>query len=420
MHVARPDKRRRITVAASIQDDLLIDEVVVRLPAKSLARCRCVCRSWRAGIASAAFVRRHLELSRQRRPLSVLSSPRGQNIDFKNVLATSEEISFHRLLLPPPGRAAPAQGVTDADLIFEKAWPGEGITYRIHPKHCDGLVAVATTTDRVFVCNPATREFVALPLGSHNAQFDCNKVPQVALGFDRWRNAYVVGRCFYRKFELDASYDIGHEVFMLGSGDGDSRWELTQDQPYAVEGHSPMCTRQAFYWHPCAPAPEQLMRFSLQHRTFDMVSKPPAPDGFNAAFDDTTELDGKLCYVHAVEDASFKFWLADEMPELQWTLHCRIDLLNPIPGHCHYLTPVAIEGDALLVAIDDHKVCWYNVKSQCLEEVVDVQHNLQYRRPDGSKYMCSSPSDAYFIHVVPYIESLVPLRASTVAPNCTF
>ncbi|WVZ99335.1 hypothetical protein U9M48_044656 [Paspalum notatum var. saurae] len=384
--MARPEKRRKITVATAIPaDDLLIDEVLVRLPAKSLARCKCVCRSWRDGITSAAFVRRRLELSRQRRPLSFLCIPRGQ-INFED-------------------------GVTDADLIFEKAWPGEGITYRIHPKHCDGLVAVATTTDRVFVCNQATREFVALPLARLAA---ITPSSTVALGFDQWRNAYVVGRCFYRKFELDASYEIGHELFMLGSGGSDSRWELTQDPPYAVEDHWPICTRQAFYWHPRAPAPEQLMRFSLQQRVFDMVSKPPAPDGFGTLdLDEMTELDGKLCYVHAVEDASFKFWLADETLELQWTLHCRIDLLNPIPDHRYYLTPVAIDGDALLVTIDDHKVCWYNVKSQCLEEVVDVQHNLQYRRPDGSKYMCSSPCNAYLIHVVPYIESLVPLRAST-------
>ena len=61
------EKRRRQMMAAStsiIPDDLLVSEVLIRLPAKSVARCRCVCRSWRAGIAGAAFVRRHLELSR--------------------------------------------------------------------------------------------------------------------------------------------------------------------------------------------------------------------------------------------------------------------------------------------------------------------------------------------------------------------
>ena len=190
------EKRRRQMMAAStsiIPDDLLVSEVLIRLPAKSVARCRCVCRSWRAGIAGAAFVRRHLELSRagQRQHPSVLAIPRW--IDPFDGYATCEVIRFHRLVLPPPGRRARAPpGIVDAELVLDKAWP-EGITRLIAPTHCDGLVAIATVSDRVFVCNPATGEFAALPLGSHNAELDhCEDfVPQVALGFDRWRHRYV-------------------------------------------------------------------------------------------------------------------------------------------------------------------------------------------------------------------------------------
>jgi len=130
-----------------------------------------------------AFARRHLELSRARPPPpSVLVIPR--EVDDDDDKATSVEVSFRPLVLPPPGRT-----IAEADLMLEKAWPG-GITRLIFPTHCDGLVAVATVTDRVFVCNPATGEFVALPLGSHNAELDhCEDfVPQVALGFDRWRH----------------------------------------------------------------------------------------------------------------------------------------------------------------------------------------------------------------------------------------
>ena len=219
------EKRRRITgTAATIPDDLLVSDVLVHLPAKSLALCRCVCRSWHAGIAGAAFARRHLELSRARPPpLSVLVIPR--EIDDDDDQATTGEISFHRLVLPPPGRTIAAE----SDLMLEKAWPG-GITRLIFPTHCDGLVAVATTTDTVFVCNPATREFVALPPGSRNAELDRleNIALPVALGFDKWRNSYVVARYFYRMYgrisydeitgESSQDYNIGHEVFPLAGG----------------------------------------------------------------------------------------------------------------------------------------------------------------------------------------------------------
>jgi hypothetical protein len=47
----------------SIPEELLFSDVLARLPVKYLARFRCVCRSWRAGIADPAFVRRHRELA---------------------------------------------------------------------------------------------------------------------------------------------------------------------------------------------------------------------------------------------------------------------------------------------------------------------------------------------------------------------
>ncbi|CAN6338717.1 unnamed protein product [Urochloa humidicola] len=317
--MVRPEKRRhRQDTAAAFPDDMLVSEVLVRLPAKPLARCRCVCRSWRAGIAGAAFVRRHLDLSRAAAPPSVLAIPR--ETDALDDRATSEKISLHRLPLPPPpgpGRAPPA--IVHAELMLEKAWP-EGITCLIHPAHCDGLVAVATVTDTVFVCNPATREFVALPPGAHNAELDHTEdlVPRVALGFDQWRNRYVIARYFYRtyseppfvdeatgEYHAAQDHDVGHEVFTLGGGGvSGGSWELTQDPPHAVGVQRPICTRRAFYWHADEPEP-RLMRFGLQERAFGLVPRPPT--GWNP-IDDMADLDdGKqLCYVHAVAEASFE------------------------------------------------------------------------------------------------------------------
>ena len=122
--------------------------------------------------------------------------------------------------------------------------------------------------------------------------------------------------------------------------------------------------------------------------------------------DDMTELEGKLCYVRAAAKASFQVWLADERPELQWSLRCRINLVDPEPKCSYNLMPVAADGD-VLVAIAGDKVCRYNVQNESVEEVVDMEHRLQYGRPDGSKYMCQS---YYTRYVVPYMESLVSPR----------
>ncbi|CAN6329733.1 unnamed protein product [Urochloa humidicola] len=405
-------RRRRRTLAAAIPDDLLISEVLVHLPAKSLARCRCVCRSWRAGIGSAAFVCRHLALSRARPPSSVLAIPR--EVDADDAEATSTEISFHRLPLPRPRRTT-----TEADLILEKAWP-EGITRIISPTHCDGLVAIATTTDRVFVCNPATGEFVALPLGTHNAQLDRREIvaPPVALGFDRWRNSYVVARYFYRAYgrmfydevtgEWSRDYDIGHEVFTLGGGGSSSCWELTQDPPHAIGVQRPMCTRRAFYWHSDGPRP-RLMRFGLQDRAFQVVPRPPTTAW--SALDEMACLDdGKLCYVHAAAKAEFEVWMADENgpDELQWSLRCRVKHPDPVPNCYSNFMPVVAEEEDTMVAVVGEKLCRYNAKHGSMEKVVGMERDLQYGRPDGSKYKVPTTRDSMHC-VVPYFESLVSL-----------
>ncbi|TVU45153.1 hypothetical protein EJB05_04628, partial [Eragrostis curvula] len=61
-----PTKRRKTTEPTTCRvtppDDLVV-EVLLRLPARSLARLRCVCRSWDAEISSPGFQQRHYDLA---------------------------------------------------------------------------------------------------------------------------------------------------------------------------------------------------------------------------------------------------------------------------------------------------------------------------------------------------------------------
>ncbi|BAS88920.1 Os04g0385050 [Oryza sativa Japonica Group] len=77
---ARPEKRHRIAAAAAsaaaVPDDVLFSNILVHLPVKSLARLKCVSRSWLAAVEDPAFVRRHLELSRARPSAMIVVVPR--------------------------------------------------------------------------------------------------------------------------------------------------------------------------------------------------------------------------------------------------------------------------------------------------------------------------------------------------------
>ncbi|CAN6352129.1 unnamed protein product [Urochloa humidicola] len=162
------DEKRRRALASAIPDDLLIYEVLVHLPAKSLARCRCVRRSWRAAIAGAAFVRRHRELSRARRPSTVLAIPR--------------EVDVRRDQLPPPPPVTTTSGTAACSSWHprrrRRAHLRAGLAGGHHaPHHTYQPTATAWSPSprprtRCSSPTPATREFVALPLGSHNAELE--------------------------------------------------------------------------------------------------------------------------------------------------------------------------------------------------------------------------------------------------------
>jgi F-box interacting protein len=325
---------------------------------------------------------------------------------FKDDFELSEDIIFHRL---PMGKTLGSLE-EKIELMLEKACPpeAEGITNMIFPTHCDGLVAIATVNDRVFVCNPATEELMVLPLGTPDARII--KEPSAALGFDASRNQYIISRYFYRHYDIDyfggvLDYEIGHEVFMLG---GDS-WELTDAPPDSIGHTRPVFIHGAFYWGTCGLDDLQsdvLVRFSLRERNFDVV---PCPPGF--AYDDSldrlADLDDKLCYVNNVSETTFDVWQLDDdgIQQPKWSLRCRIDPFDDGLG-VDALFPVWAGEGRIMVAVDYEKLYWCDEKSGFMEELVDLEEEIDLERQqvqyDYNVY--------YQYHIVPYMESLISIR----------
>ncbi|CAL4945156.1 unnamed protein product [Urochloa decumbens] len=117
--------------------DHLVAEVLVRLPARSLARLRCACRSWHAEISSRAFQVRHHALAAAK-------------------LAFLRRAPAHMAFLQVRrGNRRPAQWLTSC-----KDCPGV-----VGSKPCFGLVLVRTPCEDAgfSVCNPTTGEVLHLP-----------------------------------------------------------------------------------------------------------------------------------------------------------------------------------------------------------------------------------------------------------------
>uniref|UniRef100_A0A0E0P883 F-box domain-containing protein n=1 Tax=Oryza rufipogon TaxID=4529 RepID=A0A0E0P883_ORYRU len=387
--------------AMAITNDLLVSEVLSRLPVKSILRFSSVCRSWRTAVADRAFARRHLTLSRRAAgttPPSVLAVVTRIDADPDNAAPPEDLISFHRICpgRQPSSAAAAADVVVDVEQMQELAL--ECSNPLLRSSHCDGLVAVAADVGRIFVCNPATREFVVLPPGSPGP-YDHRREEAAVLGADPRPGVHVVARCLYRHYgchanehtgEQSLEYDIVHEVFVLGpSGSGAGRPPRRRRAPSSswcrrpTRGAPNDQSDQAQREHPNA-----LLRFAIHDGVFDVVPLPPgvafmAPDDRDAL----TELGGELCYMRPTGATAFDFWMlpadADADADAEhdeeegghgagWSLRWRFDFGGGDP--IDDLTPLYMAPDGTLTVYVDtaRMICRLDERSNLLEKVVDM------------------------------------------------
>ncbi|ONK65875.1 uncharacterized protein A4U43_C06F1870 [Asparagus officinalis] len=117
-------------------------EILTRLPVKSLVKCKSVCRSWRSLISDPVFIAAHLKRSGENPQLIIVAfSPKLPRRGFD--MYTYEE------------RKKRARFLFGEDFVsFQE--------HTFLPQHCNGLVLL-NTMKQLVVCNPSTKELVALP-----------------------------------------------------------------------------------------------------------------------------------------------------------------------------------------------------------------------------------------------------------------
>uniref|UniRef100_J3N2C2 F-box domain-containing protein n=2 Tax=Oryza brachyantha TaxID=4533 RepID=J3N2C2_ORYBR len=377
--------------------DGVSEQVLLRLPVKSILRFRSVCRSWRATIDEPRFARLQLQLSKSRPP-SMLIVPLHWAYPHERLAS----IMFIRY----PGHGDVAR------LMHEGFSPSSGgFATWMRPWHCDGLVVAPgrSSGETVLVCNPATRELVRLPPGSPDLWDDFQKV---GFGVDPLTGEHKVVRCFVRHGggdEPPAPHSFGCEVFTLGS----PAWRPAPDPPYAINAMLPLCLPGAIYWSASIPPTTQRMaRFDLHDEEFTDFPPPPCmevggPCGY------LTELGGKLCYTHSLGDG-VQLWTAEDghgvaaaAKPAPWSLLCTIKPWRP----CWEILPFAAYGGGIFINVDFAVICRFDLGRQVLEKVVDMREEMKYvlAGAQGCPYYYQFSCPGWSQCVLPYSESMLPI-----------
>ncbi|KAL6206970.1 hypothetical protein ACLB2K_024215 [Fragaria x ananassa] len=128
------------TVGPDFDDDIIV-EILLKLPAKSLLRFRCVCKSWRALISDPSFVRNHL---------------RRVNTNHFNLLVGTRWFSQADVISKQDDGGI---AITELDYPVTFSDPGCFMIYG----SCNGLVCAGFENGNIIIWNPLTREFKQLP-----------------------------------------------------------------------------------------------------------------------------------------------------------------------------------------------------------------------------------------------------------------
>ena len=126
----------------AILPDEIIENILLRLPVKSLLRFRCVCKAWRALISDSEFAEMHYQQPQTQARSRVLISCPGRVIRSMDPDASGNDNS----------------GVVNIDYPLEPS----NLVFQILDS-CDGLLCVIDSFHNPALWNPSTRQFNPLP-----------------------------------------------------------------------------------------------------------------------------------------------------------------------------------------------------------------------------------------------------------------
>jgi hypothetical protein len=291
----RANRRRIAAAVAALPEEILVWDILVRLPAKDILRCRVVCRSWRRITSAPGFLLAH-HRHQPSLPLVALygiDSTEGGSLVFKH------------------GR--PMLGFNDY----------EG--FELLLASCDGLLLLSLSRPpgQFIICNPTTRQSAPLPgLTGH--------ISIAALYLHRPSGEY---RILYWRHQDRAYYILtvrrGQSPRCIGVPSDISgienvmlAWHGRTDVKWApINLATPVLLRDCLHWDLCCDA--GILVVYMVAETFRLMRRPAA----------ATRLCTRLCHMEGSigfsynEDGSLaKIWVLEDYEREVWSFKYHVKL----------------------------------------------------------------------------------------------
>ncbi|PIA50002.1 hypothetical protein AQUCO_01300619v1 [Aquilegia coerulea] len=333
--------------------DEIIEDILSRLPVKSLLRFRCVSKSWCAIIRNPYFVKMHHDRFHENNNLVFLKGGI-RNVN-KLYLLNYEEVNNSLVELSRPSEMPDIPIITTCS--------------------CNGLICIEDVRGTLWIWNPSTRKHKRLPrfmVGLVSVMTSCT-----GLGFvyDLSSSDYMIIKicspqncCFQSEVGIYwSSYnlwerlpDIPYKIFYV-------RWDVPTNKSNKVFSESnPTHFHDALHWVGCKCLRDLTLNiifaFDVKNRVFREVHLPADYDHFNLCRMTLLVLDGYLC-LFCERALLAEVWLMKEYGVREsWTK------LFTCEG---YNFPRATTKKGKLI-VENHEggLCSYDLKGQCCRSLI--------------------------------------------------
>ncbi|KAM3354280.1 hypothetical protein ACQJBY_025132 [Aegilops geniculata] len=313
---AGPSHMRR-----SFPVEIFVGKILVRLPPKTLLRCRAVCRAWRSATSTRDFLLAH----HAHQPALPLLYARDRDGDD----ATSLDVIHldHRAGVAADDRLPSVARLGNTSICVEAS--------------CDGLLAISFRDQLLGICNPATRQYI--PLWGITGFTPMGMYPHAPTG------EY---RLIYQHRDPVAASQTGCFIFALGAGQPPRHIEWAGG--VKLISHIALLFRASLHWYRLRLGRERsvIVVFDTIDESFRHIRAPVVPGRA-----DLLDMDDMLG-MSSFNDAAtvIDIWVLQNYESEAWTFKWQITLpVMDIRAKCgnrdDRCNVVVVRGDGKLLVL---------------------------------------------------------------------
>ncbi|KAF6146034.1 hypothetical protein GIB67_033393 [Kingdonia uniflora] len=284
--------------------DEVIEEILSKLPVKSLFRFKSVCKLWDHLPSDPKFVNLHLKQSHKKPPTAIAFfrdeyvHPYDPHVSYFSIRCLGKVVQNLGIMYPVMNIALPSH-------FYTMGLP------------CDGLICFpAQCLNRIYLCNPGTCEALELPRPTTNRILYSTFNYVCRIGFDAFNNNYKVFNTFHCP---DGS--LWGEILTLGS----LEWRSVGIYPYLNEETRSVYANRMLHRLNSFLSPSVILSFDFHEEAF-LLTPVPAYDIINFLWGELTTLAGNLCFFNKMESCTLNMWVLKDYTSLIWVKEHTIDL----------------------------------------------------------------------------------------------